>query len=105
LDLLNTRQFSTILKGDDGMKMRWFAPLPNMTLAVMLTLVVGQGLMLAPEACAQDNKDVLEGTWLNTVKIINCNDRDVVFITFESMTTYMHGGTLIEGGTPRGGPP
>jgi hypothetical protein len=57
--LLNTRQFSTILKGDDGMKMRWFAPIPSMTLAVMLALVVTHGLMLGPEARAQDDKDVL----------------------------------------------
>jgi len=76
-----------------------------MTLAVMLTLVVGQGLMLAPHARAQDDKDALEGTWLNTVKIVNCDDRDIVFTTFESMTTYMHGGTLIEGGAPPGGTP
>jgi hypothetical protein len=76
-----------------------------MTLAVMLALVVTHGLVLGPEARAQDDKDVLEGTWLNTVKIVNCDDRDIVFTTFNSMTTYMRGGTLIEGGAPPGGSP
>jgi len=61
--------------------------------------------VLGPEARAQDDKDVLEGTWLNTVKIVNCDDRNIVFTTFESMTTYMHGGTLIEGGAPPSGAP
>jgi hypothetical protein len=76
-----------------------------MTLAVMLTLAVGHGLVLAPEARGQDDKDILEGTWVNTVKIVNCDDRNIVFTTFQSMTTYMHGGTLIESGTPLGGAP
>jgi hypothetical protein len=68
-----------------------------MTLAVMLTLVVAQGLIFGPEAQAGGGRG-LEGTWLNEVKIVSCDDRDVVFTTFESMTTFMRGGILIEGG-------
>jgi hypothetical protein len=56
------------------MQIRQRTQLPGMTLAVMLALVVTHGLMLGPEARAQDDKDVLEGTWLNTVKIVNCDD-------------------------------
>jgi hypothetical protein len=70
-----------------------------MTLAVMLALVVTHGLVGGPEAQAKGSRG-LEGTWLSAVKIVSCDDSDVVFATFESMTTYMRGGTLIEGGAP-----
>jgi len=64
------------------MKMGRFAPISSMMLAAMFTLAVGHGLVLAPEARAQDDKDVLEGTWVNTIKIVNCDNRDIVFVTF-----------------------
>jgi hypothetical protein len=67
-------------------------------LAVMLMLVVAHGLGFGPEAQAEIAG--IEGTWLSAVKIVSCDDSDVVFATFQSMTTYMRGGTLIEGGAP-----
>jgi len=69
-----------------------------MTLAVMLALMLTHGLVFGPEAQAEGGG--IEGTWLNAVKIVSCDDSDVVFATFESMTTNMRGGTLIEGGAP-----
>jgi hypothetical protein len=87
------------MKGDHGMKMRLLTQIPGRTLAVMLTLVVAQGLVFGPEARAEGGRG-LEGTWLSAVKIVSCDDSDVVFATFESMVTYMRGGTLIEGGAP-----
>jgi hypothetical protein len=80
------------------MQTRRFTPLPGMTLAVMLALMVTHGLVFGPEARAEGGG--IEGTWLNTVKIVRCDDSDAVLATFESMTTYMRGGTLIEGGSP-----
>jgi hypothetical protein len=77
-----------------------------MTLAVMLTLVVAQGLIFGPEAQAGGGRG-LEGTWLNEVKVwLNpepskpCPPPPQNPITFQSMTTYMRGGVLIEGGPP-----
>src|SRR5262245_18047035 len=77
--------------------MRLLTQIPGMTLAGMLTLVVAQRLMCSPEAQAGGGRG-LEGSWLNEVNIVSCDDWDVVFTTFESMTTYMRGGILIEGG-------
>jgi hypothetical protein len=42
-----------------------------------------------------------EGTWLNDVQIVACAPGPpIVFASFQSMTTYMRGGVLIEGGSP-----
>lgn len=84
------------------MKMRLLTQIPGMMLAVMLTLVVAPGLVFGhdDDAREQAKHRTLEGTWLNDVKIVNCSDDDVVFATFQSMTTYMRGGTLLEGGAP-----
>src|SRR5262245_61411981 len=88
------------MKGDHGMKMRMLPQIPGMTLAVMLTLVVAQGLVFSPEAQAGGGRG-LEGTWLNEVKIVTCLPAPhAVIVTFQSMTTYMRGGILIEGGSP-----
>jgi hypothetical protein len=74
------------------MQTRLFTRLSGMALAVMLTLLVGS-------AGADDNK--LEGTWLNEVKIVTCPPAPpAVIATFHSMTTYMRGGIVIEGGSP-----
>ncbi len=81
------------------MKMRMLTQIPSMMLAGMLTLVVTQGLVFGPEAHAGGGRG-LEGTWLNKVKIVDCDNRNIVFATFESMTTFMRGGTLLEGGAP-----
>jgi hypothetical protein len=95
------------MKGDHGMKMRLLPQIPGMTLAVMLTLVVAQGLVFSPEAQAGGGRG-LEGTWLNEVKVwLNpepskpCPPPPQNPVTAQSMTTYMRGGILIEGGAPR----
>jgi hypothetical protein len=46
------------------MQTRLLTRLPGMTLAVMLMLVIAQGLAFDPEAQAGDGRG-LEGTWLN----------------------------------------
>ena len=82
------------------MKMRMFTQIPGMTLAVILMLVVTQGLVFGPEARAEGPRG-LEGTWLNEVKIVTCPPaQHAVIVTFQSMTTYMRGGILIESGAP-----
>jgi len=49
---------------------------------------------------AESGRD-LEGVWLNEVTIVTCPPAPYrVTTTLKSMTTYLHGGTLIEGGTP-----
>ena len=75
-----------------------------MMLAVMLTLLVGT---------VRADGSKLEGTWLNEVKVwLNpepskpCPPQPQNPVTVQSMTTYMRGGILIEGGSPpAGGPP
>jgi hypothetical protein len=48
----------------------------------------------------------LEGTWLNAVNIVTCPPAQyAVIATFQSMTTYMRGGILVEGGSPATPPP
>jgi hypothetical protein len=82
------------------MTMRPFTRISSMTLAGTLTLAaVG---VLGIKAAAQDgDRGKLEGTWLNEVKIVTCPPAPfAVIATFESMTTYMRGGTLVEGGGP-----
>jgi len=86
------------------MQTRLFTWLPGMMLASMLTLTGVGVLGFGPAARAEDGGG-LEGTWLSAVKIVSCANPDVVFATFESMTTYMRGGTLIEGGGPPAPPP
>ena len=85
------------------MKMRLFTPIPGMTLAVMLTLLVAQGLVFGHDHDDNEgwkHRRGLEGTWLNDVKLVSCSNSAVVFAAFQGMTTYMRGGTLIEGGGP-----
>ena len=80
------------------MKTRLLTQIHGMTPAFLFTLVAAQGLVFGPAAQAESVG--IEGTWLSAVKIVSCADPNVVFATFESMTTYMRGGTLNEGGAP-----
>jgi hypothetical protein len=64
------------MKGNHAMKTRRFTRLAGMTLTVMLTLVVTQGLVVGPEAQAEGGG--IEGTWLSAVKIVNCDDPKVI---------------------------
>ena len=68
---------------------------PRLTL-----LAVGLGVLgtLPLQAYANDNK--IEGTWINDVKIVSCTSPQTVLAAFQSMTTYLRGGVLIEGGGP-----
>jgi hypothetical protein len=83
------------------MRTRRFTRLPGMTLAVMLTLLVGQTPVFGRDDRAGWEHRTLEGTWINEVKIVTCPPAPhAVLATFQSMTTYMRGGILIEGGSP-----
>jgi hypothetical protein len=102
----NARQSSEIMKGDHGMKIRLLTQIPGMTLAVLLTLVVAQGLVFGHDDREEAKHRKLEGTWLNEVKIVTCPPAPhAVLATFQSMTTYIRGGILIEGGSPPTPPP
>lgn len=61
-------------------------------------------LTLPPQAQAVGNNRI-EGSWINTVKIVSCASPQTVLAAFQSMTTYHRDGTLIEGGGPATPPP
>jgi len=61
-------------------------------------------LALQPQARANGNNRI-EGTWINTVRIVSCAAPQTVLAAFLSMTTYHRDGTLIEGGSPATPPP
>jgi len=65
--------------------------------------LAGALLVALPPAQAGNNR--IEGTWINTVKIVPCASPQTVLATFQSMTTYHRDGTLIEGGGPAAPPP
>jgi len=53
----------------------------------------------AGRAAEAEGYGTLEGTWFNEIKIVTCAPAPfAVIATSQSMTTYMTGGTLIEGG-------
>lgn len=79
--------------------------LPSLTLAGLLTLT-GIGFPSFLPAARADGGGKLEGTWLNEVQIVTCPPAPhAVIATFQSMTTYIRGGVLIEGGGPAAPPP
>ena len=87
------------------MKTRLFTRIPGIAVAGLLPLMVVGGLGLGAAAQAEAGP-TLEGTWLNDVKIVTCPPAPhAVIATFQSMTTYMHGGLLMEGGGPATPPP
>lgn len=61
-------------------------------------------LALQPQARANGNHRI-EGTWINTVKIVSCASPQTVLAAFQSMTTYHRDGTLVEGGGAATPPP
>jgi hypothetical protein len=82
------------------MKTRRFTRLAGIMLAGLLTLA-GVGVLGFGPAVHAEGDGALEGTWLNEVKIVTCPPAPpAVITTFQSMTTYMRGGILIEGGAP-----
>ncbi len=75
--------------------------LQSMLLAAIPSVVLGFG----PAAQAEDGVKLV-GTWLNEVEIVTCPPAPhAVIATFQSMTTYMRGGILIEGASPAAPPP
>ena len=79
------------------MQTRRFPHLPGLALAVLFTILGGS-------VGADDS--TFEGTWLNEVNIVTCPPAPhAVLATFESMTTYIGGGIVIEGGGPATPPP
>lgn len=87
------------------MRTRLFTRLPGVTLAGLLALT-GAGIPGFLPAAQADGGGKFEGTWINEVKIVTCSPAPyAVITTFQSMTTYMRGGTLIEGGGPATPPP
>jgi hypothetical protein len=88
------------MKGNHAMKTRRFTRLAGIMLAGLLTLA-GVGVLGFGPAVHAEGDGALEGTWLNEVKIVTCPPAPpAVITTFQSMTTYMRGGILIEGGAP-----
>jgi hypothetical protein len=87
------------------MQRRWYTQLSWMTLVGILTLT-GVGVLGFRPAAHAVGGGKLEGTWLSEIKAwLNpepepCPPPPSNLITFQSMTTYMRGGTLIEGGGP-----
>jgi hypothetical protein len=87
------------------MRTKLSTQLPGMMLTCLLTLT-GVGVLGFSPAARADGGGKLEGTWLNEVRIVTCPPAPhAVIATLQSMTTYMRGGTLIEGGGPATPPP
>jgi hypothetical protein len=64
-------------------------------------LILASSVQPTSSVKAQAEGGGLEGTWINDVKIVACAPGPpIVFASFQSMSTYMRGGTLIEGGSP-----
>ena len=86
------------------MRMNQFGRISGMTLVGMLALAGGLGF--GPAAQADGNHRKFEGTWINDVQIVACAPAPpIVFASFQSLSTHIPGGTLVEGGAPPGPPP
>lgn len=71
-----------------------------------LTAAACAALLLLTTVPAQaSGGDRIEGTWINDVHIVLCDAPQVVLARFQSMTSYLRGGVLIEGGSPSTPPP
>jgi hypothetical protein len=89
------------------MQTRRFTQLPGMTLAVMLTLTVGQVLGVGPAAYAEDGRGI-EGTWLMEATLVDCGTGDPLPIPgnpFPALHTYLRGGTMLDTGASPPPPP
>src|SRR6266481_7441355 len=74
-------------------------------LLILMSLILVNPLQ-PKSAKAEAGGGGIEGTWLNQVTIVTCPPAPrVVIATFQSMTTYMRGGILVEGGSPPFPPP
>lgn len=76
-----------------------------MLLLILMSLILASSVQ-PTSVKAQAEGGGLVGTWLNEVKIVTCPPAPhAVIATFQSMTTYIRGGILIEGGSPAAPPP
>jgi hypothetical protein len=86
--------------------LRWNkSQLPMLFLMVILMLILIPPILTSsPQPTSvpvETEGGGLEGTWLNEVKIVTCPPAPpAVIASFQSMITYMRGGTLIEDGSP-----
>jgi hypothetical protein len=86
------------------MNLRPFSRIGGTALACLLALMGVGVLGFGAVTHAHDGK--FEGTWLNDVKIVTCPPAPpAVIARVQSMTTYVRGGILIEGGGPATPPP
>ena len=86
------------------MKITTFKQLFGMTLTGVLTLA-GAGVLAFEPAARADGRGI-EGTWIARIRIVTCPPAPrVVLASFQSMVTYLEGGTQVEGGAPPGPPP
>ena len=78
------------------MQTRRFTLLPSITLAVMLTMLVGQSLVFGDDdGKAQAGR--IEGVWrVNEVILTDCSPTGVPARTVADMNMFIHGGQLIE---------
>ena len=87
------------------MKAKLFTRISGMAIAGMLTLAGATVHGFGPST-QHEGRGQLEGTWLNEVQIVTCAPAPfAVIASFQSMATYMRGGTLLEGGGPPAPPP
>ena len=78
-----------------------FTRLLGITLAVMLTLLVGQDLVFGHDDSKGAKADRIEGVWDDEVIIIDCATGESTGREFPGTIMFLHGGQLIETpGTP-----
>ena len=83
------------------MQRRLFTQIPGMTLAVMLTLLIGQGAVVGHADSKGAKADRIEGVWDVQVIITDCATGESTGREFPGTIMFLHGGQLIETpGTP-----
>ena len=83
------------------MRTRRFTRLSGMILAIILTLLIGQGPVVGQDDSKGAKADRIEGVWDVEVIIIDCATGESTGREFPSTIMFMHGGQLIETpGTP-----
>src|SRR6266850_468133 len=88
------------------MKSRLITRIPGMTLAVLLTLLVGQAPVFGDDDNRGGKADSIEGVWTVADVILSGCPTGNPVRTVADMNMFMHGGLLIEApGTPAVGAP
>src|SRR5262245_15957989 len=84
-----------------AMQRRLLTQIPGMTLAVMLTLLIGQGAVVGHADSKGVKADRIEGVWDEQVIITDCATGESTGREFPGTIMFLHGGQLIETpGTP-----